>query len=456
VLFLLVIAGAAIFTQKTDGQTNNTITQQWLDQALVQWKPSQNASMSFQVLFNRASYGNLETSYNTAAVQEADLSMLESTNAQCVRIDLGYAPWLQNDQAAITEMTSLVQSIKAAGKCLVIADASSESYRGGGAIPWTQFQQAWVQRVSTLASLYHPDYYVVIKEPGWYVPMVSDAKTSPAFQNLTSWIGLTQTLASTVISASPNTKVGVSVAADSLASNPSDYIPYLTGVEKLSGISFLGFDVYDPAGFTSTQSFLTQYGAGGKDVWIAEAWSGDGTSVFDASRAQLDAEWMRVLYYFAQEEHAVAVMPFYTDLFSSYSLTGTGPTDSAQIISLYQQRTPVFSEFQAVIATSSGSSSTVASTTSSTASLKQSSPGSSSSSSTTTQTTSTPQASSTGSRASSSTSASPSKSLGSTQSTTTPAAGGGGTGFFSTRVVALEVVVLVGIFAAVLYYRRRQ
>jgi hypothetical protein len=355
---------------------SSTITQQWLDQMLTQWKPSSNSSLTFQVLDNRVGYGNIGESYNNLAVQTADLNMVMSTNAQCVRMDIGYAPWLQKDQAEISTITTLVQDVRSAGKCLVIADAASETYRGAGKLTWTQFMAAWGPRATQLASLFKPDYYIVVKEPGWYVPMVSDATTNPQFSNATAWIDLTKALAADVQSVSPETKVGASVAADSLGSNPSLYVPYLNGVDRLANISFIGFDIYTTTGFTSTQNFLSQNGSGGKAVWIAEAWSGDGVTVpvFDPTRAQLDKEWALVTYYFAETIHASALMPFFTDCFASYSLNGTSPTDPTQIVALYSQRTPVFSEFQAIIASPAavtGSSSSTASVTSTASSSSQ-------------------------------------------------------------------------------------
>ena len=78
---MTVIAGATSLAQKAEAQTGH--------------------SMTFGVLFSRASYGNPELSYNTPAVETADLNMLLSTDAQCIRMDIGYQPWLQNDQSTI-------------------------------------------------------------------------------------------------------------------------------------------------------------------------------------------------------------------------------------------------------------------------------------------------------------------------------------------------------------------
>ena len=362
VLTMLVISASRV-PPPVSAQTSGPITEQWVDQQLVNWKPSTISPMNFGAILTRASYDNIEYSYNTAEVENADLAMLLNTNASSIRIDIGYDAWLKNDTGAQQEMASLVSQIRAAGRQLVIADASAESYRGSGQIPWSQFKQAWIARVQNLASLYHPDYYIVIKEPGWYVPMISDALTNPAVMDLNDWLNLTQTLVSTVHAVSPATQVGVAIGADSLANSPSLYIPYMQEVTKITGLSFIGFDIYTITGFEQTQSFLSQYGSGGKAVWIAECWSGDGSQIFDSSRATLDANWIKVVYYFGEQIHATAMFPFYTDLFASYGLTNTSPTDSSQIISTYQQRTPVFYAYQS-LASGNGSSTTQTTTTS--------------------------------------------------------------------------------------------
>jgi hypothetical protein len=455
------ILGVSMSARMGNAQVaGSTITQQWLDQRMAAWKPEHNVSMTFQVLDNRVSYGNIGPSYNDMAVQTADLNMLISTKAQCVRMDIGYAPWLQGNQAQIDMITAMVQKVKEAGLCLIIADSASETYRHGGQLTWTQFKEAWGSRVTTFASLYHPDYYLVVKEPGWYVSMVSDAANNPSFASPTDWLNLTQTLAADVIGVSPGTKIGVSVAADSLGSNPSLYVPYLTSLGKVPSVSFLGYDIYTTTGFDATQSFLTQYGSFGKGVWIAEAWSGSGSPIFDPSRAALDKEWIQALYYFAENVGATAIMPFFTDLFASYSLTNTGPTDSSQIVSLYSQRTPVFDEYQAIVTssgTSVGSSSSTTSTTSATSSTTTSSTTSTPTSTTTTSSSATTtlsasSSSSTPARGSSASTTS-SRSLSPTSSFTTfsaetsAAQSGGGRLVLIAGAAALAIILAVAVYS---------
>jgi hypothetical protein len=426
-LAMLVTAGAAGIAPTAHAWTLGDASRQALAQANLQTAAGQDPPALAAVLL-RASYGNIEASYNTVAVQMADLNMLLSTNVTCIRIDIGYAPWLQNNPTAISELTGLVNDVRAAGRCLIIADAASETYRKGGQLPWSQFMDAWNARVSTLAALYHPDYYIVIKEPGWYVPMVSDATTNPQFQNVSVWLGLTQNLANAVRAASPSTVVGVAIAANSLSqANGAFYADYLNRVQEISGVSFIGFDIYGGSDQKATQAYLSQ-NPPSKAVWLPEAWSTANGSAMDSSPSQ-DAQWIRSAYSFASSIDAAFLIPFYTDNFASYTLTTSPPTNSAEIISLYQQRTQVFSAFQSLAASAATQSSATSSSSGSSATATSTQSGTV----TTTTTTSSP--------------------LTSQRSTTSQPSGGNG--FFSIRVVILEVVILLALAVVVVYYRRR-
>jgi len=297
--------------------------------------------MTFAVLDQSVSYG--VTSYATPAEQQADLSMLYSTGAQCIRVDISFGPWLNNQTNVQSIINSTVGGIKAAGKCLIIADAASESYRNGEALPWSQFKVAWVQRVSTLAALYHPDYYIVIKEPGWYLPFVSDAGSNPLYQSVSDWVGLTQNLTSAVLAASPSTKVGVSVASGSInKASLTFYTQYLNQVQSISGLSFIGLDVYGPSGQTAALNYLSK-NLPEKPVWIAETWS----SPFPTTQAQAlsDALWIKSSYKFGHSIGATMFMPFFTNLFSGYTV----PTDTNSLIAFYHGRTQAYTAFSNVV-----------------------------------------------------------------------------------------------------------
>jgi uncharacterized protein (DUF927 family) len=95
--------------------------------------------------------------------------MLLSSDASCIRIDIGYDAWLNNNATAQHELQNITSQIQSAGKGLIIADESAEYYRSHP-LHRTQFRAAWESRVKTLATVFHPAFYIVIKEPGWYVP----------------------------------------------------------------------------------------------------------------------------------------------------------------------------------------------------------------------------------------------------------------------------------------------
>lgn len=305
-------------------------------------KKSSGSSMAFGVLDESASYGI--PSYKDSAVQQADLSMLTSTGAQCVRLDISYGPWLPGGSPSQVQLvTGVVKAIRSDGDCVILGDAGSESYLSGGCLDWTQFQVAWVQRVAALAALYHPKFYIVVKEPGWYVPMVCDAATNPLFQSVSDWLSLTQNLTNAVEAASPSTNVGISVAGGFTSGSPAFYIQYLNGVQKLSGISFIGFDVYSSSDQANVQDYLSAYPPS-KPVWIAEAWSSPNQTTW--AQSQSDAQWMTSLYPYAQSIHAKMLIPFYTNLFSGYTV----PTNSSGLVAFYQGRTPVYAAFCKIVA----------------------------------------------------------------------------------------------------------
>lgn len=288
----------------------------WLSSTSAELKPTTNSSIGWSVVFNDASYDNIESSSQSST--QSGLNMLLATGASCVRIDVGYDAWLTDNVTAQDELNNFTSQIKSAGKCLVIADASAEIYRKSP-LNWTNFQIAWIQRVQTIAEIFKPSYYIVIKEPGWYVPMVSDASTNPQFQNATVWVQLTNSLANAVHSVSPSTQVGISIGGGISNNTYSFYLSLLQGASKLNGVSFIGYDGYCSDDWKLDLNLEAQV-LTTKPIWIAEAWSTANSSVvYNSDRAALDAYWIQVLYYYGLYIHASVIEPFFTDTFASYS-----------------------------------------------------------------------------------------------------------------------------------------
>jgi hypothetical protein len=263
------------------------------------------------------------------------------------------------------------------------------------------------------------------------VPMISDATTNPQFQNVSVWLSLTQNLTNAVHAVSPSTVVGVAIAANSLTqANGAFFAQYLNKAQAIQGVSFIGFDIYGSSDQTATQNYLSA-NPPSKSIWIPEAWSTASGAALDGNPLQ-DVSWFTSLYTFAISIHAAFLIPFYTDHFASYSLTASSPKSSAQIISLYVQRTPIFSTIQNLVASIINSSTTT----------------SSSSTSATSSTTST------STSGISTTSTSGSSSSHTSHSGTTVSSSGNG--LFSPAAIILEVIVLIVLVAAVFYIRRRE
>ncbi len=291
-------------------------------------------AMTFTGFCAPCSYDTV-SSYSLQQIEQ-DITMLKGLGVTQIRVDLGFDAWLSNNQATIQKDTAFISFIKSQGLQLVIADASAEQYRQSP-LTWTQFKEAWTSRVQTIAELFQPTYYLVIKEPGWYVTMVSDSRTNPLFQSSSDWLNLTSWLASTVLSVSPQTRIGVSVAANSLTTQSKFYDSFLTNFP--SAVSLIGFDTYGTVDNSAMQNFLNQYGNQGKIIWNAETWS----QPLWNSNEQTDPNWLISQYEFDLQNHISVMMPFYTNDFVSYS-TST-PTN-------FVLSTPVGFEFEKIISVS--------------------------------------------------------------------------------------------------------
>jgi hypothetical protein len=345
-ILVAIIAGGLMFVylhlhSGTTSSHAQPINSSWLSQ----WDSALAGTQPYPTMktgeFLAVSYGNIVQASLNRSGASADLAMLYDANVSAIRIDLNYGPWLANNTTQIATYDYFVNNISANNKSLVIADSAAEYYRQHQ-LTWSQFKAAWIQRVSTIAARYHPAYYIVIKEPPWYFPMI---KGFPLYRpmNVSDWVNLTEQLVAAVKKASPNTKVGVAVSGDVYHSSSLLDLNYMIAARKIPGLDFLGFDIYDANAWNDTQTFLKRYGSGGKQVWIAEAWSGTGGAsggiVENASREGLDSEWIRTMYLFAESIHAQYINPFFSNLFASYQPV---PNNTYLPASFYQNRTPVF------------------------------------------------------------------------------------------------------------------
>ena len=335
--------GLAVVQPDATGQlfpgncTYEPLTTSWLDQQSPTWAAARSLPIATGELLQAASYGNPETPGDSLATMQADLAMLRASGAQVIRIDLNFQPWLEQNASLIAEMEAIVHQVRVDGLQLMIADSASETY-WHHPLAWSSFANAAVEREGTLAALFHPDYYVVVKEPGWYYPMIAGYPLDPTVESVTNWVDLTQQLISTVRAVSPSTQIGVAVAAASLYSGgPSTSLSYLESMRNMPGLDFLGFDIYGVCDMENTVRFLSQEGTGGKAIWVPEAWSSSGSGVYDPSQSSVDVQWVEDFYEFLNYIGARGVGLFYTDVLAQFA-----PPSASSWTSYYSERTPVF------------------------------------------------------------------------------------------------------------------
>ncbi|TAL48149.1 hypothetical protein EPN87_01205 [archaeon] len=343
----ILVVALALYSIFNTTKKSVPITDQWVDQKLVEWKPNGTTHAVIGGVLDSVSYGHVGQSYVINGVIAENVRMLAESNMSVIRIDMNYGPWLENNTAAIKKYDFAVDEIRRNGKELMIADAAAESYRTTRKVTWGQFKKEWIERVSVLAARYKPDYYVVVKEPGWYWLMPSDAIVSQPWTKLNDWVNLTEDLIKTVKEASPSTKVAIATPGNTLYHDKAGDIilNYYKAATKMEGLDIIGTDNYGVRDFEDTERFLNETSLNGKQFWLLETWSGtaiNSTYLQDPSRENLDAKFARAATYFTEKFGGKGVVFFYTRYLASY---GDQP-ENASLVDFYKNRTEIFYEVQ--------------------------------------------------------------------------------------------------------------
>lgn len=202
-----------------------------------------------------------------------------------------------------------MERVVESGVDLVIADSQYTPYllvRGGedADTTWDEFRAYHRQRVEHYAGLYQPYAYEIVNEPGAYTEFSDLAGFESADQQLELWIEHTREMIDLVHEVSPQTRVGVSIAAQSEFD-----MDYYERVLEL-GIDFVAFRVYQPAQFDLIEDALAERGRPqeqGAELWLAETWYG--YCLAPQRSMALDAEWLETAVAFAARYEGSAVLP---------------------------------------------------------------------------------------------------------------------------------------------------
>ncbi len=315
------------------------ITAAWSNRKAAEWNDGTRAPET-GCLLNSVSYGRIGDHAFTPKVTEAELAMLVQAGCTVIRIDLNYDPWLDNSAWEIAKYDNAAVMVRAQGLKLMIADAAGESYRNKRKTGWDDFKTAWVSRISAVAARYRPDYYVVVKEPGWYWMMPARALLSQPWARTQDWIDLTHWLVDAVKKASPKTKTAIAVPGDSLyGGRTSDMLlAWYRAALAMPNLDILGFDNYNARSFGDAQRFMREAGPAKKEFWLLEAWSHAKPNE-TAAESDADSAFVTAALRFGGKFHLGGVVFFFTRYLASYDRL---PDTERGLLRFYAGRTLAF------------------------------------------------------------------------------------------------------------------
>lgn len=285
-------------------------TDAWLNQKLVEWKPSTYHPMKFGTLFPPLSYTG-EMYQDDTKFSDNYLSALKDLNLDLLRIDLYYDAWLNNDAKHIRTTGEIISHIKNNGYKLMIVNIGAKQYEKNP-VPWAVYQKSTLNIIGNFTKEYKPDYYEVVDEPVTFSKGGNHAQTTEPV-SADEWINFTEEACNLVKSINPRTKVAV-------GTTPFEE-EYFRKMIKLDCVDIVGINVYDSYGLEKSKmtELIALAKKEGKETWILETWLDWQPSTGKPWKAQLDAKWINATVYYAQNNGMSGYMPFFTRHFFSYS-----------------------------------------------------------------------------------------------------------------------------------------
>jgi len=214
---------------------------------------------------------------------------------------------------------------------------------------------------------HRPNYYAVVTEPITMEKRVVAAGNESFRISDEQWLELVREVAALAKRIHPETRV--------IAAVNTEELPLARQFALLPEVDIVAFQLYSPAGlYEDYRGWLGEgnvvdeaiafAGAQGKETWITETWlsqpevftwegTREGNPYFhEPFIAPLDANWMRVIVYYAQRHGVEGVSPFFTGKFVCYPATA----DPEERLRRFRQalergaRTALFYAYREVIA----------------------------------------------------------------------------------------------------------
>jgi len=275
------------------------------------------------------SYGQIQLTTLQKAKDEVQL--MKNMGITYYSIHMSTDPFLFKQYPKIQIFDAVVADIKSAGGKVHIADSGAESY-WNNKLTWEQMKTSWRARVSLIAIRYQPDVYTIIKEPAWYLGMISNPQAITADEI----VNLSKELSQIVKSVSPNTKVLFVETVTAYVVGGVIYNPILSRIVQDSNLDGVGLDIYgDDCGVDNNTPKISNtvniIKSAGKEYWITETWAFT-SSANCTNLSQTEIAWAEHISDYAANNNAV-VEWFYTQRFGSLqtpSPTYTGIKDVMQ------------------------------------------------------------------------------------------------------------------------------
>lgn len=315
----------------------------WLDQKLIQWKPTKYNPMKFNGHLLFASEEVIDTTGKTADAESIDskfLDMFDEMDVDTISLFIYPDMFAKYDQ----RYDDIITRIRLSGKQLYV------SYMVGGGSAFIKFsnfkeyKDTEINFTKKFVEKYHPDYYVVVDE------ITTMERRTGLNVSDEEWGKLVLETADLVKGISPKTKT--------VATGHSQELGFLKALADIGNLDMIGLNIW---GIDQIDE-MTQIGKSIKDTIVYVQSKGKGVvfeqtwfllhdapemkkiSVLDAVK-EPDAKYIKVLAYYANQNNVDIYSPFYIGKFIEYS---TDPVkfktslDSAQ-------RTPAFQAYKSVI-----------------------------------------------------------------------------------------------------------
>ena len=171
-------------------------------------------------------------------------------------------------------------------------------------LSWDTFVELHTARVERFATELHPAYYELITEPENYYQFSAVNDEGDEDDRIDLWIAHLEDLIAVVDEASPDTKVGVTIALQ------SDFdLDFYERALEIEDLDFVSFRAYQPGVFDMLEDVFEERGHpvdAGKELWMVETWYG--YCLAPQRSEELDSMWLETALAFAAKERMAGVL----------------------------------------------------------------------------------------------------------------------------------------------------